>query len=174
VTHYEVLGVRPGADADELRHAYLTLARRHHPDRVADIGARPAAEARMREINEAWAVLGDPERRRFYDEELRVGARRDRRPNAPSPDFVPFDDSPDVDYADLIDDTPIAGTEVPRWLQVLPAGLLAAAVAIGTAGFVAQLGPLLALGLALLVLAGLAFLAAPAVAVMRSYQHDPE
>jgi curved DNA-binding protein CbpA len=174
VTHYEVLGVRPNADADELRRAYLALARRHHPDRVPDIGARPASEARMREINEAWAVLGDPDRRRDYDAQLRTDARRNRRPNAPSPDFVPFDDSPDVDAADLLDDTPVAGTEVPRWLQILPAALLTAAVATGTAGFVAQLGPLLGLGLALLILAGLAFLAAPAVAVMRSYQHDPE
>jgi hypothetical protein len=128
----------------------------------------------MREINEAWAVLGDPDRRRDYDDQLRVDARRDRRSNAPSPDFVPYDDTPDVDHAELLDDTPIVGTEVPRWLQILPAGLLAAAVAVGTAGFVAQIGPFLAVGLALLVLAVLSFLAAPAVAVMRSYQHDPD
>lgn len=171
MTHYEVLGVAKTAAPDEVRRAYLTLARRHHPDREPDANRRKVAEARMREINEAWSVLGDPKRRRRYDATLQTEARATRTPNAPHPDFVPIDDE-EIDYAELLDDTPIEGTNVPRWLQVLPAGLLALGVLITISGFIAMLGPLLALGVALVVLAVIAFVAAPAVAVMRSYQHD--
>lgn len=171
MTPYEVLGVPENVGRDELRQAYLALARRHHPDRETDSARRAAAEIRMREINQAWAVLGDPERRRAYDAERRAEARTHRVPNAPHPDFVPLDDE-DVDYAALLDDTPIEGTDVPRWLQVLPAALLALGSLLAVAGFIAMLGPLLALGVVLIVVGVLSFLAAPAVAVARSYQHD--
>ncbi len=171
MTHYEVLGVAESAGSDELRQAYLSQARRHHPDRQPDSAKRVAAEVRMRDINQAWAVLGNPERRRMYDAERRAETRAARPKNAPHPDFVPIDDE-DIDYAELLDDTPMHGTHVPRWLQVLPAGLLAVGVLAIIAGFVAMLGELLAFGAFLLVLAVVSFLAAPAVAVMRSYQHD--
>jgi hypothetical protein len=171
VTYYEVLGVDRDVGGGELRQAYLSLARRHHPDREPDKRRRAVAEDRMREINQAWAVLGDPRRRRRYDAELRTATRPHRAANAPHPDFVPIDDE-DVDYAELLDDTPIEGTDVPRWLQLLPAALLAAGLLATTAGFIAMLGPLLVFGVALLVLAAVAFVAAPAVAVVRSYQHD--
>jgi hypothetical protein len=171
VTHYEVLGVAESAGSDELRQAYLAQARRHHPDRQPDGSKRAAAEARMREINAAWAVLGDPDRRRSYDAERRARARAQRPDNAPHPDFVPIDDE-DIDYAELLDDTPMDGTHVPRWLQVLPAGLLALGALAIVSGFVAMVGELLAFGVFLLILAVVAFIATPAVAVMRSYQHD--
>jgi hypothetical protein len=171
VTHYEVLGVAESAGRDELRQAYLSQARRHHPDRQPDKAKRVAAEVRMREINQAWAVLGHPDRRRTYDAERHAEDRAVRPNNAPHPDFIPIDDE-DIDYAELLDDTPMDGTDVPRWLQVLPAGLLALGALAIIAGFIAMLGPLVAFGAFLLVLAVLSFLATPAVAVMRSYQHD--
>lgn len=171
MTHYEVLGVAESAGPGELRQAYLTKARRHHPDRQSDASRRAAAEAHMRDINAAWAVLGDPDRRRRYDAERHESARSARRPNAPHAGFVPLDDD-DIDYAELLDDTPLEGTDVPRWLQVLPAALLALGGLAIVFGFIAMIGPLLGLGTFLLVLAVLSFLAAPAVAVMRSYQHD--
>jgi len=72
MTLYDVLGVTPTADAEELRRAYLSRARESHPDRYVD--APPAdrgdAERRMRDVNEAWRVLGNPRRRRRYDLEL--------------------------------------------------------------------------------------------------------
>ncbi len=70
-SHYEVLGVQPTATAGELRRAYLERARTYHPDRYVDAGGRDRAEAErsMREVNEAWRVLGDPARRRRYDAE---------------------------------------------------------------------------------------------------------
>jgi plastocyanin len=56
---HEVLGVRPGAPASEVRDAYRRLARLHHPDRFASAGAdaRAAAERRMRELNDAYRFL---------------------------------------------------------------------------------------------------------------------
>lgn len=75
-THYDTLGVAPGADAAAVRAAYLAKARAHHPDRHIDAApAVRAAEARtMRDVNAAWSVLGDPEARRRYDASLRPPA----------------------------------------------------------------------------------------------------
>ena len=71
-SHYDVLGVSRRAGDDEVRKAYLDIARRFHPDRYIDASPaeRSAAERSMQEINEAWRVLGDPGRRRRYDAEL--------------------------------------------------------------------------------------------------------
>jgi hypothetical protein len=70
-THYEVLGVGSRASQEEIRSAYRRAAREAHPDRHGD-----ASAARMAEINEAWRVLGDADRRRRYDELIadRTGA----------------------------------------------------------------------------------------------------
>ena len=79
-----MLGASPNADAEELRRAFVAMARRFHPDR--HIGAQPSvrreAEQRMRQITEAWAVLGDRERRRRYD--LGLGDRLPRSGSAGS------------------------------------------------------------------------------------------
>ncbi len=86
MSHYEVLGVRPTATAAELRAAYLAAARRDHPDRHmgADAATRARAERRMRAVNEAWAVLGDADRRRAYDR-ARAGPTRPVYPSPTSP-----------------------------------------------------------------------------------------
>lgn len=72
--HYRVLGVAPDADAEAIRSAHRRLVRVLHPDR--HIEATPAekalADRRMREINDAWNTLRDPERRRRYDSTLRL------------------------------------------------------------------------------------------------------
>jgi hypothetical protein len=66
---YEVLGVRTDAGRAEIRRAYVELARRHHPDHVQaqSLAVRAESERRMREVNAAWAVLGDPQRRAEHD-----------------------------------------------------------------------------------------------------------
>jgi DnaJ domain len=63
---YDELGVDPGASGEELRAGYRRQARSRHPD-VAGGDESSSGDA-MRRLNEAWAVLGDPERRRRYDE----------------------------------------------------------------------------------------------------------
>jgi molecular chaperone DnaJ len=62
--YYEVLGVDKGADDATIKKAYRTLAMRYHPDRNPD---DPQAAERMKEINEAFAVLSDKEKRSIYD-----------------------------------------------------------------------------------------------------------
>lgn len=61
--YYETLGVENSASADELRRAFRNLAKQYHPD----VNKEPDAEAKFKEINEAYAVLSDEERRAAYD-----------------------------------------------------------------------------------------------------------
>jgi curved DNA-binding protein len=63
--YYETLGVPKTATEDEIRSAFRKLARKYHPDVAKD---KKAAEEKFKEINEAYEVLGDPEKRKKYDQ----------------------------------------------------------------------------------------------------------
>ncbi len=63
--YYEVLGVARDADEATLKKAYRLLAKKYHPDMNP---GDPEAEQKFKEINEAYAVLSDPEKRRLYDQ----------------------------------------------------------------------------------------------------------
>ncbi len=75
------------ATTDQIRRAYRGLVRRYHPDRLGDRAADPRsraeAEVWIRELNAAWDVLGDPERRARYDQTITVA--RPRTPYSPFP-----------------------------------------------------------------------------------------
>ena len=65
IDYYKVLGVDKGASQEDIRKAFKKLARKHHPDLNPN---DPDAKRRFQEINEANEVLGDPEKRKKYDQ----------------------------------------------------------------------------------------------------------
>jgi curved DNA-binding protein len=62
--YYKALGVEKGASADDIKKAFRKLAVKYHPDRNPD---NKVAEDKFKEINEAYAVLSDPEKKQQYD-----------------------------------------------------------------------------------------------------------
>ncbi|MEA3188556.1 MAG: curved DNA-binding protein, partial [Chthoniobacter sp.] len=77
--YYETLGVSKSAAPDEIKKAFRKLARKHHPDVSKD---KKAAEQKFKEINEAYEVLSDPEKRKKYD---MLGADWERGGPQPAP-----------------------------------------------------------------------------------------
>ena len=63
-SYYDILGVSKNADEKEIKSAFRKLAKQYHPD----INKEPDAEAKFKEIGEAYAVLGDAEKRKQYDQ----------------------------------------------------------------------------------------------------------
>lgn len=68
--YYDILGVDEDAGQSEIKKAYRSLARKHHPDRNPD---DDRAEERFKEIQEAYSVLSDEEQRRQYDQRRKFG-----------------------------------------------------------------------------------------------------
>ena len=61
--YYKIMGVGRDASQDDIKRAYRKLARKYHPD----VSKEPQAEARFKELGEAYEVLKDPEKRVAYD-----------------------------------------------------------------------------------------------------------
>jgi DnaJ-domain-containing protein 1 len=178
VTYYDVLGVTPDAPTAAIRHAYVTLARRHHPDRHANdtTHARAEHEQAMRAVNEAWSVLSDPAARRRYDARLRDDARAaraaaDRETRAA---WRPYDDrDPDIDPR-LLDDEP-ANTPVKpakQMVMVLPALSFGGGVVLVAVGAVVRLAPIAVLGAIAILFSVLLFLVLPLFALSASARND--
>lgn len=62
--YYDVLGIKKDASEDEIKKAYRSLAKKYHPD----VSSEQNAEAKFKEVQEAYDTLGDPEKRRQYDQ----------------------------------------------------------------------------------------------------------
>ncbi|MDT8451055.1 MAG: DnaJ C-terminal domain-containing protein [Wenzhouxiangellaceae bacterium] len=69
--YYKTMGVEPDAGADEIKRAYRKLARKYHPD----VSSEPDAEAKFKDIGEAYEVLKDPAKRKEYDQLRKSGWR---------------------------------------------------------------------------------------------------
>ncbi len=65
--YYEILGVQKNSSDDDIKKAYRKLAREHHPDMVKE-SDKAVAEKRFKEINEAYQVLSDSQKRKMYDQ----------------------------------------------------------------------------------------------------------
>jgi curved DNA-binding protein len=63
--YYKILGVPKGASEEEIKKAYRKLAKQYHPDKNQ---GNKAAETKFKEISEAYDVLGDPKKRKYYDQ----------------------------------------------------------------------------------------------------------
>ena len=87
--YYEVLGVGKGASDDEIKKAFRKLAVKYHPDKNP---GDKAAEEKFKEINEAYAVLSDPEQKSKYDRFGHAGVD----PNAFSGGFEGFGGFEDI------------------------------------------------------------------------------
>jgi len=90
--YYEILGVNKDASADEIKKAFRKSAVEHHPDRGGD-------EAKFKELNEAYEVLKDPEKRKRYDQFGHAGVGND--PGAGFGGFGGQGQSMNFDFGDL-------------------------------------------------------------------------
>lgn len=94
--YYKTLGVNKNADDQELKKAFRKLAKQYHPDANPD---DHAAEARFKEINEAYEVLSDSEKRSAYD---RFGPDFNRMTGSPSGGYGQSVDMGDINIEDFI------------------------------------------------------------------------
>jgi curved DNA-binding protein CbpA len=156
VTYYEVLGVLPSAGSAEIKRAYRLKARLHHPD-VAG-----AESAGMQAVNQAWATLGDPARRRAYDRVLGIGIVV-RPSSSPAPSPV-ADDDEDEDWGPDPAPEPASTRDVMFFVPVLFLVCSIGSFALGTL----MLAPILqGAAIASLALAALSFALVPILTLRR-------
>ena len=169
VDPYAVLGVARNAPVEDIRRAYVALARRTHPDVTGD---DPAAAEQMRRINLAWEMLSDADERAAIDRRLtqrpqpgpvRQSSPASEHPTRRSEDEFAFGHD-DFDG----DDRPLTEGDLPGWMRLgaplaFVLGVFAVIFGVLAGGFV-----LVRLGLLSLGLSALLFLLSPFVVLVRS------
>jgi len=108
---YEVLQVHPRADTDVIQAAYRVLARKHHPDVGGD-------SRRMSQLNEAWAILGNPRRRSTFD----IARRAAEAARATSPSANPSAAGSTASSRTRFDEPRFEEREPRRRSEATPAG----------------------------------------------------
>lgn len=177
-THYQLLGVSPHASHDEIRRAYHRQARRHHPDaNVGEVDDEASARARraMSDVNLAWEVLSDPERRRAYDRAIGTtprpqfsgaGGAAARRRGDP-------DDDLDDDLDHLRDEPEVYSPPRPAdLLMLVPVLLLVTAVATFAFSAMTESEGLRTLALLMAPVTAASFVAAPLLSMLRARSRD--
>lgn len=119
--YYEVLGVSATSDFVVIKAAYKAMMLKHHPD----TNTTPGASGKAKELNEAYAILSDPQRRAAYDSSRESNAKRDKQGTAPPPPF-PENDEPSDSAKDR---------EEPRKAYGVKGAYVLAAIAIAIALF---------------------------------------
>ncbi|MCK4368672.1 MAG: DnaJ domain-containing protein [Dehalococcoidales bacterium] len=103
VDYYQVLGVSKNATAKEIKKAFRKLAMQYHPDH--NPGGEKWANEKFKQINEAYEVLSDPDKRAVYDNDSRIRAQQQSyRPTQKASE----------DLARMIFDK-----DIPTWMKIL-------------------------------------------------------
>ena len=158
-----MLGVASDAPVEEIRRAYVALARRTHPDVRGD---DPEADEQMRRINLAWEMLSDTSSRAALDRRLSQQPQPSPRPRASPAAEETAHRGEDFDFD--VDDRPITEGDLPGWMRLgaplgFVLGIFAVILGVMAGGFVLVRLGLLALGLSVLL-----FMLSPFVVLVRS------
>lgn len=192
--HYRTLGVTPKATAAEIRRAYLAKARRHHPDHhlASTPTARADNERAMRDANAAWAVLGDVNARRRYDEARADAAAADTprgaargttgtdarearwaAEDAAKAQWRPFrEDDEEIDERLLDDEPPVHVAGGPLTFGMTVRLVLGLGVGFFVGGALSGVATLAGAGIVMFVVAGAMFLVMPLLALGKSARND--
>lgn len=174
-----MLGVARNAPVDEIRRAYVALARRTHPDVAGD---DPQTAEQMRRINLAWEMLSDADERAAVDRRLAPRPQSSPRPTPPArpeaasneaasneADDNDGDGDYDFGHEDFDgDDRPLSAGELPAFMRAgaplaFVVGIFAVIFGVLAGGFV-----LVRLGVMLIGLSALLFMLSPFVVLIRS------
>lgn len=94
---YHILDLEKGATADEVKKAFRIKARQYHPD----LNSNPGAQEKFREVYMAYDILGNPDKRKFYDPMLDAHDGDEYLKDWRSDAYEQVDDISDMDYADF-------------------------------------------------------------------------
>ena len=109
-SYYAILGLHPSASAMEIRRAYRELSKRYHPDTT--LLAAEVATFKFQRLNEAYAILSNPEQRSLYD--LKMGYFHHHRMQVPLESSVPDADNQGWSRTAYLDptDRPLSAGEI--------------------------------------------------------------